>query len=345
MDSPNKLPLLVESFSLLVEQLDEDDVVSIVTYAGSNRIAADSVRGSEHRELNQILFRLAAGGSTAGADGLRTAYDLADKNYIEGGNNRIILATDGDFNVGLSTPEQMTKLIEGERERGTYISVLGFGMGNLKDITMERIADAGNGNYAYIDTLAEAQKVLVDEFDSTMFVVAQDLKLQVEFNSAVVAQYRLIGYDNRRLENEDFANDEKDAGDVGAGHSVTAFYELILVGSDDAVGGDPLKYQESNATGSSDYFTVSVRFKNPGEDDSVLVETPVPDTAYTTDPSTDFRFAAAVTEFGLIVTDSRYQGGANTDRVLDRASGALGKDPYGLRREFTDLVRAFDALG
>ena len=227
MDEPNKLPLLADSFELLVEQLDEDDTVSIVTYAGSEQVLADSVPGDQRGELVRILRELQAGGSTGGAQGLQTAYELAAKNFVEGGNNRVILATDGDFNVGPSTPEQLTELIEEHARSGVYISVLGFGMGNLKDNTMEAIADHGNGNYAYIDTLDEARKVLVDEFDSTMFVVAQDLKVQVEFNPATVAEYRLLGYDNRRLEDEEFDDDAKDAGDVGAGHAVTAFYELV----------------------------------------------------------------------------------------------------------------------
>jgi Ca-activated chloride channel family protein len=223
-------------------------------------------------------------------------------------------------------------------------------MGNLKDVTMEGIADIGNGNYAYIDTLAEAQKVLVDEFDSTMFVVAQDLKLQVEFNPAVVAEYRLIGYNNRRLENEDFANDAKDAGDVGAGHAVTAFYELVLAaaasetsGTGDATG-DPLKYQDSTNSGSSDYFTVAVRYKEPGAAESRLVETPVAATAFTREPSTDFRFASAVAEFGLVVTDSAYRGDASADGARERAADALGEDAYGLRKEFLNLVKAYKLL-
>ena len=343
MSAPNKLPLLVDSFSLLVDTLGPDDVVSIVTYAGSDRIAADSVSGADHRQLKRILEGLTAGGSTGGANGLMTAYDLARKNFIEGGNNRVILATDGDFNVGPSSDAAMTDLIERERVSGVYVSVLGFGMGNLKDSKLESIADHGNGNYAYIDTLNEANKVLVNEFDSTMFVVAQDLKLQVEFNGAVVQQYRLIGYDNRRLENEDFANDTKDAGDVGAGHSVTAFYELILAGEDTVGGG--LRYSNPSYGDSTDYMTVALRYKAPGGTESKLVEVPVGAEAYTTTPSVNFRFASAVTEFGLIVTDSAYQGTATLANVTSRASRALGEDPYGLRAEFLSLVQAYGRLG
>ncbi|MCL2785192.1 MAG: von Willebrand factor type A domain-containing protein [Propionibacteriaceae bacterium] len=342
MESPNKLPLLIDSFSLMVGNLTDTDVVSIVTYAGSNKIAADSIPGSNHKELLGILKSLKAGGSTGGAAGIKTAYELAAKNFIEGGNNRVILATDGDFNVGPSTDEQLISIIEERRALGIYISVLGFGAYNLKDSKMEAIADHGNGNYAYIDTLNEAKKVLVDEFDSTMFVVAQDLKLQVEFNGGVVEQYRLIGYNNRRLDDEDFANDKKDAGDVGAGHSVTAFYELIL--TDGASGTSEHKYGETTWGDSTDYFTVSVRYKNPGEETSILVENPVADSAYTKNPSVNFQFASAVTEFGLILIDSQYQSQASIGTVISAASAAVGEDPYGLRAEFIDLVKAYERL-
>lgn len=350
MDEPNKLPLLAESFALLVEQLDEDDRVSIVTYAGDNQVVADSVPGSEHGVLVDHLESLEAGGSTGGADGLRTAYELAEKNFVEGGNNRVILATDGDFNVGPSTPAELTDLVEAERESGVYVSVLGFGMENLKDNMMEAIADHGNGNYAYIDTLAEARKVLVDEFGSTMFVVAKDLKLQVELNPATVASYRLIGYDNRRLEDEDFDNDAKDAGDVGAGHAVTAFYELVPAGSDDADGagstGD-LKYSDQEVGTSDDLMTVHVRYKAPGGARSAAsteVEFPVGADAFTSTPTADFAFASAVVELGLIATESEYRAEAGLDAVSERASGALGEDPYGLRAEFVDLVGAYGEI-
>jgi Ca-activated chloride channel family protein len=351
MDEPNKLPLLAESFALLVEQLDEDDRVSIVTYAGDNQVVADSVPGSEHGVLVEHLRSLEAGGSTGGADGLRTAYELAGKNFVEGGNNRVVLATDGDFNVGPSTPQELTELVEAERESGVYVSVLGFGMDNLKDSTMEAIADHGNGNYAYIDTLAEARKVLVDEFGSTMFVVAKDLKLQVELNPAAVASYRLIGYDNRRLEDEDFDNDAKDAGDVGAGHSVTAFYELVPAGSDgpdDGAGstGD-LKYSDREVGTSDDFMTVHVRYKAPGGAQpaaSTEVEFPVGADAFTSTPTADFAFASAVVELGLIATESEYRAEARLGAVSERAAGALGEDPYGLRAEFVDLVGAYGEI-
>lgn len=340
MDEPNKLPLLADSFELLVEQLDEDDTVSIVTYAGSEQVLADSLRGDERGELVRILRELQAGGSTGGAAGLQTAYELAAKNFVEGGNNRVILATDGDFNVGPSTPEQLTDLIEEHAKSGVYISVLGFGMGNLKDNTMEAIADHGNGNYAYIDTLDEARKVLVDEFDSTMFVVAQDLKVQVELNPATVAEYRLLGYDNRRLEDEEFDDDTKDAGDVGAGHAVTAFYELVPARGESRHD-DDLDYQNTETGSSSDFLTVHVRYKNPGTTTSTEVVFPARASAYDTSPTADFRFASAVVEFGLAVTDSQYADDADPTRARERAQAALGDDPYGLRSEFVTLIDTY----
>lgn len=343
MDEPDKLPLLAESFALLVGQLDEDDTVSIVTYAGDDAVLADSVPGSERKDLVRILRELDAGGSTGGAAGLETAYELATKNFIDGGNNRVVLATDGDFNVGPSTPGQLTELIEQHAATGVHISVLGFGMGNLKDSTMEAIADHGNGNYAYIDTLEEARKVLVDEFDSTMVVVAQDLKVQVELNPAAVSQYRLLGYDNRRLEDEEFDDDTKDAGDVGAGHSVTAFYELVpAVGED--IGDDDLDYQVQASLGSSDFLTVHVRYKEPGATESTEVVVPAGADTYTRSPSADFRFASAVAEFGLVATGSEHADGADTARARDRAESALGEDPYGLREEFVGLVGMYEGV-
>jgi Ca-activated chloride channel family protein len=342
MDEPNKLPLLARSFALLASRLGPDDVVSIVTYAGDNRVLLDSVPGSEKGVIVDALESLRAGGSTGGAAGLETAYELARKNFITGGNNRVILATDGDFNVGPSTPEQLTEQIEQARESGVYISVLGFGMYNLKDNTMEAIADHGNGNYAYIDTIDEARKVLVDEFDSTMFVVAQDLKLQVEFNPAVVSEYRLIGYDNRRLEDEEFDDDTKDAGDVGAGHSVTAFYEIVPASGDG--GDDGLKYQDSRASGSDDFMTVHVRWKEPGGTRSTEREYPVGASAFTSDPSTDFRFASAVAEAGLVARGSEYADGASLESARTRAATSLGADPYGLRGEFVALLDRYRDL-
>lgn len=343
MNESNKLPLLQESLKLLVDSLDDNDIISVVTYAGSDRIVADSVKGSRKEELKNVIDRLSSGGSTAGAMGINTAYEMAEKNFILGGNNRIILATDGDFNVGISDLGGLTALIEEKKDSGIFISVLGYGMGNLKDNKMETIAKYGNGNYAYIDTIEEAKKVLVDEFDSTMYVIAKDLKLQAEFNPATVKEYRLIGYDNRRLANEDFNNDEKDAGDIGAGFSVAAFYEIVPSdGSFDAE--DALKYQTPEVGESSDFLTVKVRYKEPEGDESILVEKEVDAGMFTENPSADFRFASAVAEFGLILTDSEYRGNANADSVSVRALQGLSDDRYGFREEFVGLVEKYKRI-
>ena len=345
MNEYNKLPLVIESMKLMLGQLSENDRISIVTYAGSDRIVADSVPGSERHRLAQLIGNLSAGGSTAGARGLSTAYELAAKNYIVGGNNRIILATDGDFNVGISSVDALTRMIESERERGIFISVLGFGMDNLKDNMMEAIASNGNGNYAYIDTIQEAKKVLVDEFDSTMFVIAKDVKLQVEFNPETISAYRLIGYDTRRLENEDFNDDLKDAGDIGSGHTVTAFYELIPSGAmGTGLAVDPLKYSNTVTTGSDEFMTVKVRYKEPNGYDSRLVEQIVGPDSLSRRGSDNFTFASAVAEFGLIVTDSSYAGTSSLRGIVSRAGDALGADTYGLRAEFLELVNQYSGI-
>ena len=341
MDEPNKLPLLIESMKLMFGKLGSNDIVSIVTYAGSDKIIADSVPGSKNDDLTRLVDQLKAGGSTGGANGIRSAYELAGKNFIEGGNNRIILATDGDFNVGESSVDALVKLIESERDKGIFISVLGFGMGNLKDNMMKSIASNGNGNYAYIDTLQEAKKVLVDEFDSTMFTIAKDVKLQVEFNPETVSAYRLIGYDTRRLENEDFNDDQKDAGDIGSGHSVTAFYELIPAGEVDEDLVDPLKYSQNITTGSSDLYTVKIRYKAPDGDVSMLTDLVVGPEALGNAESSNFLFASAVAEFGLILTDSDYRASASLSSVTSRADSGLGDDIYGLRSEFLELVNLY----
>ena len=345
MDRPDRLPLVRESMKLMIEQLGENDRISIVTYAGSERVLADSIPGSNREELRRIVDGLRAGGSTAGARGLRTAYELATRNFIEGGNNRIILATDGDFNVGESSVEAIINLVEAERDRGIFISVLGYGMGNLKDNVMEAIATHGNGNYAYIDTLQEAKKVLVDEFDSTMFTIANDVKFQVEFNPETISAYRLIGYDTRRLENEDFNDDMKDAGEVGSGHSVTAFFELIPVGMEsgqDLV--DPLRYSSIVTTGSDEFMVVRIRYKEPGGDVSRLMEHVVGVETFLQGVSESFVFASAVAEFGLIVTDSSHRGHSSLSSVLDRASRSLGWDSFGLRAEFIELVQRYGRI-
>jgi len=345
MDRPDRLPLVIESMKLLIDQLGGNDRISIVTYAGKEQILADSIPGSNHQELRSIVGGLRAGGSTAGARALRQAYALASKNFIEGGNNRIILATDGDFNVGESSVADLISLVETERDRGVFISVLGYGMGNLKDNMMESIANNGNGNYAYIDTLQEAKKVLVDEFDSTMFTIAKDVKFQVEFNPETIGSYRLIGYDTRRLNNEDFNDDTKDAGEVGSGHSVTAFYELIPAGNASVEGlVDPLRYSESVSTGSDDLMTVKVRYKAPTGSESRLVEHAVEAGALKKGVSDSFVFASAIAEFGLIVTDSSFKGNSSITNVLSRANMSIGDDSFGLRAEFLDLVGKYGRM-
>ena len=348
MNQPDRLPLVIESMSLLIDQLGGNDRISIVTYAGKEQVLADSIPGSNHSELKSIIRNLSAGGSTAGAQALRQAYSLASKNFIEGGNNRIILATDGDFNVGESSVADLTRLVETERDRGIFISVLGYGMGNLKDNMMESIANNGNGNYAYIDTLQEAKKVLVDEFDSTLFTIAKDVKFQVEFNPETISSYRLIGYDTRRLNNEDFNDDTKDAGEIGSGHSVTVLYELIPAGmisedsEEDLV--DPLRYSEAVSTGSDDFMTVKVRYKAPTGDESMLVEHIIGASAVKKGVSDSFIFASAIAEFGLIVTDSNYRGNSSVSNVLSRANKSIGEDSFGLRAEFLDLVEKYGRM-
>lgn len=344
MHGENKLELLKESFKMLLNNFDKDDIISVVTYSGESSVLADSVTGNQKGELSRIINNLQAGGSTSGYDAIENAYALAEKNFIKNGNNRIILASDGDFNVGMSSEEELQALVETKRNGGIYLSVLGFGMGNLKDSKMETLAQNGNGNYAYIDTMSEARKVLVDEFDSTMFVLAKDVKFQVEFNPGVVAEYRLIGYNNRRLENKDFDDDTKDAGDIGSGHSVTALYELVLV---DSVDGIELKYQDAPKTtdGSEDYFTVKLRYKLINDDESRLTEHVAGKESFTMTPSTDFEFASSVAEFGHIVTNSEYKANASLNSVITRASDSMGNDEYGLRAEFVeDIVKQYESL-
>ena len=345
MDRPDRLPLVIESMNLIIDQLGENDVISIVTYAGREEVLADSVSGSNHRELRRIIGGLRASGSTAGAQALRQAYSLASKNFIEGGNNRIILATDGDFNVGESSVADLISLVEKERDSGVFISVLGYGMGNLKDSMMEAIAMHGNGNYAYIDTIQEAKKVLVDEFDSTMFTIAKDVKFQVEFNPETISAYRLIGYDTRRLNNEDFNDDTKDAGEIGSGHSVTVFYELVPVvhGIDSGLV-DPLRYSDIVTTGSDDFMTVKVRYKAPDGDESNLVEHIVGADVLRIKTSESFKFASAIVEFGLIVTDSNFKGLSSLETVLSRARASTGEDEFGLRAEFVNLVQRYGRI-
>jgi Ca-activated chloride channel family protein len=341
MNSPDKLPLLQESFRMLVDQLREEDRVAIVVYAGAAGLVLPSTPGSYKEDIIDAIDRLEAGGSTAGAAGIQLAYQVAQRSFIKGGNNRVILATDGDFNVGVSNDGALVRLIEQKRKTGVFLTVLGFGQGNLKDSKMEKIADAGNGQYAYIDNLNEGYKVMVNEIGGTLFTIAKDVKLQVEFNPARVASYRLVGYENRVMRDRDFDDDRKDAGDVGAGHSVTALYEIELANVEHGRG-RARKYAvpaSNDARRSNELLTVSFRYKRPNEKDSRLLAVPVNDrNVRFARASADFRFSAAVAEFGMLLRDSEHRGNATMDHVIQTASRALGKDAQGHRREFVELA-------
>ena len=344
MNSRDKLPLLKGAFAVFVEQLRPQDRVAVVVYAGAAGTVLPPTSGAEKAAILDTLSRLEAGGSTAGGAGIRLAYELAREHFMEAGNNRVILATDGDFNVGISSDGELVDLIERERESGVYLSVLGFGTGNLQDAKMERLADHGNGNYAYIDGLLEARRVLVEQMGATLLTVAKDVKLQVEFNPAQVKGYRLIGYENRRLRNEEFNDDTRDAGDLGAGHSVTALYEIVPAGSDEPVPGvDPLRYQQIAPrpdVGADEVLTVKIRYKRPDESESrLLARTLTRPSAAGHGPSDAFRFASAVAEFGLLLRDSPYKGGASYERAYERAREALGDDEDGRRGELLSLIR------
>jgi len=347
MNSYNKLPLLKASFALLLEQLRPNDRVAIVVYAGSSGLVLPSTPGSEKQKIMDALNNLQAGGSTAGGAGLKLAYKTAEENFLENGNNRIILATDGDFNVGASSNAEMERLIEYEREKGISISVLGFGMGNYKDDKMKIIADKGNGNYAYIDNLQEAKKVLVNEFGGTLFTIAKDVKFQLEFNPATVVKYRLIGYENRLLNEEDFKDDKKDAGEMGAGHTVTALYEIVPVNKHKS--NLPLKYQKrllsDEALGSNDLITLKLRYKDPDGYQSKLVEQVVKNTPLDASKTSDnFRFSAAVAEFGMLLRDSEFIGTASFESAVILALSSKGKDEEGYRGEMIRLLKSAELL-
>ncbi len=343
MYSEEKLPLLQRSFGLLAEELTEKDKVSIITYAGSDTIVLEGVSGDEKEKIREALDSLEASGSTNGAGAIESAYRLAEQYFIEGGNNRIILATDGDLNVGASSESELEKLVTQKRKSGVYLSVLGFGMGNIKDNKMETLADKGNGNYAYIDSLKEAKKVLVEQMGATLVTVAKDVKLQVEFNPAYVKGYRLLGYENRMLAAEDFDDDTKDAGEIGAGHMVTALYEIIPVDSAQEIPETDLKYQEKQSAGveNGEWLNLKVRYKDPDSDSSELCTYAVTEEAYSEQPSEDFYFAAAVAEFGLLVRDSEYKKDASFENIRNLLKKVdTGADEY--RDEFEYLVRQLE---
>lgn len=345
MSAPNKLPLLKTAFKLLVKQLRAQDTVSIVVYAGRAGLVLKPTSGSQQTKIIRAIESLQAGGSTAGGEGIKLAYKIAKDNFIENGNNRVILATDGDFNVGVSSEGELSRLIEERREDGIFLSVLGFGMGNIKDNKMETLADKGNGNYAYIDNALEAQKVMVGQMAGTLYTIAKDVKIQVEFNPAQVKYYRLIGYENRMLNNSDFNNDKKDAGDMGAGHSVTALYEIIPAGSDETVlTTNPLIFQRGEVIPSDDMFQVSIRYKRPDENTSILLSKRFSSSDMAIQPSDNFKFAAAVSEYAMILRNSEFKGQANYRQILELAKGAKGRDHEGLRAEFIKIVEISQLL-
>jgi Ca-activated chloride channel family protein len=345
----SKLPLLKEGLSLLIKQLKPKDRVSMVVYAGAAGVVLNSTPGTQKEKIEGALQELQAGGSTAGGQGIELAYKIAEENFIQGANNRVILATDGDFNVGVSSDGELVRLIEHKRESGVYLTVLGFGEGNYKDSKMEQLADKGNGNYAYIDNIQEAQKVLVKEMNATLHTVAKDVKLQIEFNPSKVKGYRLVGYENRLLKDEDFNDDTKDAGDMGAGHTVTAIYEIIPAGSSEAVPSvDPLKYQTvqaSTAASNEEIMTIKCRYKKPGKIKSVRLSQVVGNTKKGFDEVSDnCKFSCAVAEFGMLLRGSEFKGSITYKDVLKQAKAAKGDDEEGYRAEFISLVEKVEGM-
>lgn len=347
MDEDNKLPLLKSSFKMLLGQLRPDDKIAIVTYANGTKVALPSTSVKDKEKIIKVLDNLYASGGTSGGKGIQLAYEQAQKSFIKNANNRIILATDGDFNIGINNTTDLEKFIEKQRESGIYMSVLGFGIGNYRDDMAETIADKGNGNYAYIDNITEAKKVLVNELSGTLFAVAKDVKLQLEFNPKYVKEYKLIGYENRMLANEDFTNDKKDAGEIGAGHTVTALYELVP--SDGKVA-QSLRYQsqELNEKGKGNELGfLKIRYKDPKVKDAKSVEITEPlvfNKKALKETSTDYRFAASVAEFGILLRDNSNKANATYDQVIELAEGAIGKDPEGYRKEFVRLVKSVKML-
>jgi len=348
MSYQDKLPLVKSSFRALLDALNENDKVALVVYAGCSGLVLDSTPAGHKAKILEALGRLEAGGSTNGGQGIELAYAVAQRNFLPGGVNRVVLATDGDFNVGAADHSSLLQLIEGKRDQGVYLTVLGFGCGNLKDDTMEMLADRGNGNYAYIDTLAEARRVLVEQAGATLTTIANDVKLQVEFNPLAVGSYRLLGYENRLLSIEDFNDDKKDAGEIGAGHCVTALYEF----SPNPKGlssVDPLRYQRKGSVSDQAYSgemaTLKIRYKNPGEQQSQLMSRTIADGAQPFPTATDdLRFAASVAAFGMLLRHSPESGSASFNSLSEWARGTVGDDAQGYRSEFLQLVRRAEEL-
>jgi Ca-activated chloride channel family protein len=350
MFDSNKLPLVQQSLMMLAENFTEKDRISIVTYAGTSNVELSGVTGDKYYEICDAIEGLEAYGSTNGADGIETAYELAEKYFIKGGNNRVILATDGDLNVGLTSESELTRLIKEKKKSGVFLSVIGVGYGNYKDNKLEALADNGDGTYAYIDSIFEAKKTLVENLGASMTTVAKDVKLQVEFNPELVKGYRLIGYENRVMAAEDFDDDTKDGGEMGAGHTVTALYEIALTDSAFEISEPELKYDKNSndktaeATASFDnsneLFTLNVRYKEPDFDTSQLETYVCTANDYSKNGSDNLRWAAAVAEFGLILRDSEYKGNANADNILSLAKSALNNDDE-YKQEFIELVKTY----
>ena len=358
MYGDDRLGLLKKSFKKLVEKLDKDDKVSIVTYAGNAGVLLDSVSGDKKDEIISAIENLEAGGSTAGAAGIKTAYELAEKNYSKDANNRIILATDGDFNVGISNTSELVAYIETERNKGIFLTILGFGMGNYQDDRMEQLSNAGNGNYFYVDNEREADKIFTYDLMGTMFTIAKDVKLQVVFNPAKIAKYRLIGYENRVMANEDFNDDTKDAGEIGAGHRVTAFYEVFLTekpaetpetGTEPEEGEEPAETDPNEGGsepaaepetefGEDDFLVLKMRYKEPDADVSKYMDTVMTSANILAEMSQNMGFASAVAEFGMLLRDSKFKADSSYDSVSTRAKANIGNDPFGFRGEFLEMV-------
>jgi Ca-activated chloride channel family protein len=349
MESPEKLPLVKEALRMLINHLDGRDRISIVVYAGASGLVIAPTRCSEKQVLIDAIGRLGAGGGTNGGAGIELAYKTALEHFDPNGSNRVILATDGDFNLGVTSQGDLIRMVEERAKQGVFLTVLGFGMGNYKDSTLEKLADKGNGNYAYVDTLREANKVLIEQLTGTLLTLAKDVKIQVEFNPTQVLAYRLIGYENRLLADEDFNDDKKDAGEIGAGLSVTALYEIAAGGSDVELSTvDPLKYQkpaEIAQPTSAELLTVKLRYKEPAEDNSQLLEFPLEDNNRQFDAaSPDFRFAAAVASFGMLLRDSPHKGTSSYRGVISIARQTIGDDPGGYRTDFIRLAQTAEAL-
>ncbi|MBT3647304.1 MAG: DUF3520 domain-containing protein [Flavobacteriales bacterium] len=350
MSNANKLPLLKSAMKMLVQELRPQDRVAIVVYAGAAGLVLESTPGNKKEEINAAIDRLQSGGSTAGGAGIKLAYNVAAKNFNSEGNNRVILATDGDFNIGASSDGEMQRLIENKRETGVFLTVLGFGMGNYKDSKMEVLADKGNGNYAYIDNITEAKKTLVNEFGSTLFAVAKDVKIQIEFNPANVAEYRLIGYENRLLNKEDFNDDMKDAGEMGVGHVVTALYEVIPVGKGSKSKVDPLRYSPSVMPTpfkemGHEIATLKLRYKEPEGEKSKLMTQVIPNKIVPlNEANINLQWSASVAGFGMLLRKSKYAGDLTYSSVVEQAKGALGNDKEGYRREALQLMKSAELM-